>query len=157
MIILKALLKSNKNPHSLKNKGVNDPHFRNFKMLYEHTFQHRAKISIIVKKIKLLNTTIKLTNHLKGSKLPISQLTRKKIGLSKKGKKKGCNITFKISNSLRGRFFSEKHKNNLKKALSGVKNPMFGRFHSKHVKRRISKGLIKKNLSYLGKGFKKPN
>jgi len=145
MIILGALLNYKKKPHSLKKQLGDHSYLKNFKMLYDHTFQHKAKISVLVKKSKFLTTTLKLTNNIINSKLPISQLIRKKISLSKKGKKREGGIAFKISNSLRGRFFSDKHKNNLKKALSGFKNPMFGKFHSKYVKRRISKGLIKKN------------
>jgi len=145
MIILGALLNYKKKPHSLKKQLRDHSYLKNFKMLYDHTFQHKAKISVLVKKSKFLTTTLKLTNNIINSKLPISQLIRKKISLSKKGKKREGGIAFKISNSLRGRFFSDKHKNNLKKALSGFKNPMFGKFHSKYVKRRISKGLIKKN------------
>jgi|Transcript_40641 hypothetical protein len=153
MIFFGALFNYKKKPHFLKNQQRDHPYLKNFEMLYDHTFQHRAKISILVKKFKFLTTTLKLTSNVINSKLPISQLTRKKISLSKKGKKRGGGIAFKISNSLRGRFFSDKHKNNLKRALSGFKNPMFGRFHSKYVKRRISKGLIKKNPKSLVKNF----
>lgn len=63
-------------------------------MLYIQTFQHRAKISSLKKSTKLSpkkkTTSIIQTN----SGFSVSQLTRKKISLSKKGKKlkKKCNL-----------------------------------------------------------------
>ena len=76
----------------------------------------------------------------------VSQFTKKKISLSKKGKKLEKNVICKISDSLKKRVLTEKHKNNLKKALSGIKNPMFGRLHTKFIKRKIGKSLVKKNI-----------
>ena len=67
------------------------------------------------------------------------------MSFSKKGKKLKKNVKLKISESLKGRLFSDKHKNNLRLALSGLKNPMFGRTHSKFIRRKISISLIGKN------------
>jgi|SouAtlMetagenome_1021521.scaffolds.fasta_scaffold29227_1 hypothetical protein len=116
------------------------------KMLYIQTFQHRAKISSLKKSTKLSpkkkTTSIIQTN----SGFSVSQLTRKKISLSKKGKKLKKNVIYKISESLKKRVLTEEHRKNLKKALMGIKNPMFGRLHSKFIKRKIGKNSTKKNI-----------
>jgi len=118
---------------------------RNFTMIYRQTFQHRARLSILRKNNISPSSTIQLYNFQKYSNLPFSQLTRKKMSFSKKGKKLKKNVKLKISESLKGRLFSDKHKNNLRLALSGLKNPMFGRTHSKFIRRKISISLIVKN------------
>jgi hypothetical protein len=118
---------------------------RNFTMIYRQTFQHRARLSILRKNNISPSSTIQLYNFQKYSNLPFSQLTRKKMSFSKKGKKLKKNVKLKISESLKGRLFSDKHKNNLRLALSGLKNPMFGRTHSKFIRRKISISLIGKN------------
>ena len=116
------------------------------KMMYTQTFQHRAKISFLKKNPKI-STIKKLTPNIQtNSSFPVSHLTRKKISLSKKGKKLKKSVIYKISESLKKRVLTEEHKKNLKKALLGIKNPMFGRLHSKFIKRKIGKSLTKKNI-----------
>lgn len=118
--------------------------FRRFKMIYYQTFQHRAKISSLKKKSNLFDQKKKTSTNPINSGFLVSQFTKKKISLSKKGKKLEKNVICKISDSLKKRILTEKHKNNLKKALSGIKNPMFGRLHTKFIKRKIGKSLAKK-------------
>ena len=55
-------------------------------------------------------------------------------------------VVLKIKNSLKGRKFSSIHKKNLKYSSIGIKNPMFGRLHSKITKRKIGKKLMKKKI-----------
>ena len=50
---------------------------------------------------------------------------------------------------------TEEHRKNLKKALMGIKNPMFGRLHSKFIKRKIGKNSTKKNIFWFLKLIKK--
>jgi hypothetical protein len=114
--------------------------------MYDQTFQHRAKSSFFLKSFRILTNETFTTTHRRMMEVPVSQLTRKKISLSKKGKKLKLATTVKISNSLKGRSFSIAHKKNLKMALSGIKNPMFGRLHSRFVKRKISNTLAKKKI-----------
>lgn len=114
--------------------------YKNIKMMYDQTFQHRAKSSVSIKKIVHSKCFL---GFRKNYNTPLSQLTKKKISLSKKGKKLKKSTILKIIESLKGRVFSKKHKNNLKNSLSGHKNPMFGRIHSKFVRRKISKNLMR--------------
>ncbi len=116
--------------------------YKNIKMMYDQTYQHRAKSSVSTKKI-VHNKCI--LSFRKNYNIPLSQLTKKKISLSKKGKELKKSTILKIIGSLKGRVFSKKHKNNLKNSLSGHKNPMFGRIHSKFVRRKISKNLMTRN------------
>ena len=115
---------------------------KNIKMMYDQTFQHRAKSSVSIKKFCHNKCFL---GFRKNYNIPLSQLTKKKISLSKKGKELKKSTILKIIESLKGRVFSEKHKNNLKNSLSGHKNPMFGRIHSKFVRRKISKNLMTRN------------
>ena len=119
---------------------------RRFKMMYHQTFQHRAKISSLKKNFNFLDQKKKTSINTINSGILVSKFTKKKISLSKKGKKLEKNVICKISDSLKKRVLTEKHKNNLKKALSGIKNPMFGRLHTKFIKRKIGKSLVKKNI-----------
>merc|ERR1712166_277888 len=150
MFISGILIKVKKKHYSAKDQKASHSHYDECNMLHDHTFQHRARISILIENFKPLNNKANIfkhtvsSNHSVSSTLPVSQLTRKKISLSKKGKKLKKKVAFKISNSLRGRSLTDKHKSNLKWALSGIKNPMFGRLHSKYVRITISKSLIKK-------------
>lgn len=127
---------------------VKSSKIKQFKMLYNQTFQHRAKLSVFSKGPIFWKNKKELCILPRKVDLSISQSTRKKISLSKKGKKIKKSTAHKISNSLKGRVFSEKHKFNLKKALSGIKNPMFGRLHSKFVRRKISKNLANGKPSF---------
>lgn len=130
-------------PHQYQNSfsKVKSSKIKQFKMLYNQTFQHRARLSVFSRGPIFRKNKKELFILPQKLDLSVSQNTRKKISLSKKGKRIKKSTAHKISNSLKGRVFSDKHKFNLKKALSGIKNPMFGRLHSKFVKRKISKNL----------------
>lgn len=117
---------------------------KKFNMMYDQTFQHRARSSFFLKSFRPLTNERCTPTPRRRPEVPISQLIRKKISLSRKGKKLKVETKAKISNSLKGRSFSDAHINNLKIALSGIKNPMFGRLHSRFVKRKISNSLAKK-------------
>ena len=107
-------------------------------MMYTQTFQHRAKLSSLKKNPEHSTRGGTIGTIQTNPGFSVSQLTRKKISLSKKGKKLKKNVIYKISESLKKRVLTQEHKKNLKKALVGIKNPMFGRLHSKFIKRKIS-------------------
>jgi hypothetical protein len=149
--MLFSILSSNNKPKLLESLVISSKEkdlifSRRFNMMYHQTFQHRAKISSLKKNFNLPDQKKKTSNSSIDSVFLVSQFTKKKISLSKKGKKLEKNVICKISDSLKKRVLTEKHKNNLKKALSGVKNPMFGRLHTKYIKRKISKSLAKKKM-----------
>jgi len=58
--------------------------YKNIKMMYDQTFQHRAKFSVSIKKFGHNKCFL---GFRKNHNIPLSQLTKKKISLSKKGKK----------------------------------------------------------------------
>lgn len=134
-----------RNFYFIQNNTKENSFPRNFNMLYGSTFQHRAKISSLKINIQPMNLKTSQLNILENFKSPMSQSTRRKISLSKKGRRLNNNIKFKIRASLKGRFLSDTHKQNIKHSLTGNKNPMFGRIHSKFVRRKISKSLVKPN------------
>jgi len=106
------------------------------------TFQHRAKLSLSLKKFKISDVyKNKITNT---TKKVMSLLIKKKISLANKGKKRTNDVKKKISLALSGRKISFEHKMKIKKKLSGKNNPRFGKKHSKISKRKISVSLSKK-------------
>lgn len=116
----------------------------NFRMLFDQTFQHRAKLSLLKNFSSSLENNLHVSRFQKKTDTTVSQLTRKRISLSKKGKKKKKSVICKISKALKGRIFSHNHKKNIGLSVLGIKNPMFGRLHSKISKRKIGKKLLKK-------------
>ena len=139
------LISKIRNFYFIQNNSKENTFLKNFNMLYGSTFQHRAKISSL--KINTQSTNLKTSqvDILENFSSSMSQSTRRKISLSKKGRRIKNDIRFKISSSLKGRFLSDTHKQNIKHSLTGNKNPMFGRIHSKFVRRKISKSLVKSN------------
>ena len=67
---------------------------RRFKMMYHQTFQHRAKISSLKKISIFLDKKKKTFISTNNSDFLVSQFTKKKISLSKKGKKLEKNVIF---------------------------------------------------------------
>ena len=118
-------------------RNINKPLFK--------TFQHRAKISLSMKgniKSDLHKKKIIIAHANKGV---MTLLTKKKISIANKGKKKSNDFKKKISLALTGRQLSSEHKSKLTYKLSGNKNPRFGKKHSKTWKRKISMSIINKN------------
>mmetsp|Transcript_5076 Transcript_5076/g.11283 ORF Transcript_5076/g.11283 Transcript_5076/m.11283 type:complete len:96 (+) Transcript_5076:245-532(+) len=74
-------------------------------------------------------------------------LTRKKISIGNRGKKRSTEIKKKISRSLTGRKLTFEHKLKLKNKLSGINNPRSSKTHSKNSKRKISMSMLKKKLN----------
>jgi hypothetical protein len=118
----------------------------NCRLYIDQTFQHRARLSLLKSFSCNFEKRFKIHDHQRNVDKSVSQLTRKRISLSKKGKKKKKKVVLKIKNSLKGRKFSSIHKKNIRHSLMGIKNPMFGRIHSKITKRRIGKKLLKKKI-----------
>jgi hypothetical protein len=130
-----------------KNHRVNRLIFHGNEILCAYlfkTFQHRAKISISLRgfkmddihKYNIINTTFN-----RGS---MSTLTKKKISIGNKGKKRSTEIKKKISLALTGRKLSFEHKLKLKNKLSGINNPRYNKTHSKNSKRKISMSMLKR-------------
>lgn len=115
-----------------------------FRMLFDQTFQHRAKLSLFKNFSSTLENNLHVSRFQRKTDTTVSQLTRKRISLSKKGEKKKKSVICKISKALKGRIFSHNHKKNIRLSVLGIKNPMFGRLHSKISKRKIGKKLLKK-------------
>jgi len=133
-------------PNSYINLNVRKKIHKSCMMYLDQTFQHRARLSLIKNFPPKFEERSKIHNHQRNIDKSISQLTRKRISLSKKGKKMKKKVVLKIKNSLKGRKFSSIHKKNLKYSSIGIKNPMFGRLHSKMTKRKIGKKLMKKKI-----------
>jgi hypothetical protein len=102
------------------------------------TFQHRAKISIIVKYFETDQKQIYGPVNIFSGRNIMTVYTRRKISIANKGKKRSVQTKKKISLSLTGRKLSNNHKINLKSKLTGENNPRFGKKHSKYSKRKIS-------------------
>ena len=79
---------------------------------------------------------ISLSKKGKPSKLKgrhISEVTKKKISLSKTGLVIPLEIRQKISKKLKGKKLTAQQKENISKSLKGVKHPLFGKHRSKET------------------------
>ena len=111
------------------------------------TFQHKAKISNALKNRFLEKKHRDSIDFSITKRDIITILTKQKISMANKGKKRNDTIRKKISMSLKYRSLSDAHRQNLKKKFSGMNNPMFGKRHSKKTKRRISQSLIRARIN----------
>lgn len=111
------------------------------------TFQHRAKISISMKGYKMNDKHRNNIINAASNRGNMTLLTRKKISIGNRGKKRSIEIKKKISRALTGRKLSLEHKLKLKKKLSGINNPRSNKTHSKNSKRKISMSMLKKKIN----------
>ncbi|ABW97866.1 hypothetical protein HAN_1g18 (nucleomorph) [Hemiselmis andersenii] len=119
---------------------------------YYRTFQHRAKLSFCLKNRKLDKKHKDSINFSMLKRGSVSVLTRQKISLANKGRKKTEKVCQKIKSSLKNRRLTKHHKKKIKEKLTGKNNPMFGKKHSKNTKRKISNKLIQKKDKIERKG-----
>ena len=117
---------------------------KNVYMSLFKTFQHRAKISISLKGFKMDGKHKYNIRNAVSNRGRMTLLTKKKISIGNRGKKRSTEIKKKISLALTGRKLSFEHKLKLKNKLSGINNPRSNKTHSKHSKRKISISMLKK-------------
>jgi hypothetical protein len=116
-----------------------------YKSLFK-TFQHRAKISISLTGFKMNGKHKYNIINAVSNRGSMTLLTRKKISIGNRGKKRSTEIRKKISQALTGRKLSFEHRLKLKNKLSGINNPRSNKTHSKNSKRKISMTMLKKKI-----------
>ena len=95
----------------------------------------------------------------RGKKLPpLSEETRRKLSIIRKGRKLSQETKDKISKANKGKIgnnlgkhFSEEHRRKMSKALKGKPSGMLGKCHSEATKKKMSRSAIKKckeNMTY---------
>lgn len=137
----KKRLEETRKKLSLARKGEKHPMFGK-----HHSKETRKKLSLANKGMKLSEETRKKISFAqKGEKNPRGMLgkyhleeTRKKISDGNRGKVVLEESRKKMSKAKKGRKHSEEHRRNMSLALKGEKHPMFGKYHSKETRKKMS-------------------
>lgn len=117
-------------------------------IVFESLSFHEAKELEVLAILALKFHGVNLTNISDGGDI-VSEETRKKLSLMRKGKKLSMEIRMAMSKRLKGRLLSEEHKKNISNALKGQKNRIRGKSPSEETKNKIRENL---KIKMSGKG-----
>lgn len=124
-------------------------------IVFESLSFHEAKELEVLAILALKFHGVNLTNISDGGDI-VSEETRKKLSLMRKGKKLSMEIRMAMSKRLKGRLLSEEHKKNISNALKGQKGsgivslllnpPGQEKKHIRHLPIDIGNNIIDGNL-----------